>query len=439
MERKSKKGKVLALALCGIAALGIAALGIAGALLFRSGKDMNKEYITQIDHALTSGDFLKADGKLLRNARGEQVQLRGTNIGGYLLREFWMSPVTKALEVRDEITMVLSLAACAGSGSNGNNSNNDVNNDNNGSGIGYELDENTPAWQLDKRENTKLTWYVNADWWNKSWNEDVVTRQMKKDLNLDIEFLTGDDTVLNGLVAGGEYPDIITVFGNTSDLALRANQWAYSLQELADTYDPYFYKVARQESLDWFQLSDGKTYGYPNYSNTQEDYDSGDMYITDAFVIREDVYEALGRPSMKTQEEFLDVLNQIKEKYPDLVPLGFNDLGTGTGSLGDKLQDMLGVPLANEDNSFYDRNLDEDYLSWLRTLRQAHENGCISDDSFSDDGTLFQEKITIGKYACIIMSGISQQSGFLTTFTNNTGVSYIAIDGPRVPWAVSPP
>lgn len=328
------------------------------------------------------------------------------------------------------LCMVLSLAACAGSGNNGNNSN-DVNNDNNGSGIGYELDENTPAWQLDKRENTKLTWYVNADWWNKSWNEDVVTRQMKKDLNLDIEFLTGDDTVLNGLVAGGEYPDIITVFGNTSDLALRADQWAYSLQELADTYDPYFYKVARQESLDWFQLSDGKTYGYPNYSNTQEDYDSGDMYITDAFVIREDVYEALGRPSMKTQEEFLDVLNQIKEKYPDLVPLGFNDLGTGTGSLGDKLQDMLGVPLANEDNSFYDRNLDEDYLSWLRTLRQAHENGCISDDSFSDDGTLFQEKITIGKYACIIMSGISQQSGFLTTFTNNTGVSYIAIDGPQ--------
>lgn len=100
MERKGKKGKVLALALCGIAVL-----GIAGALLFRSGKDMNKEYITQIDHALTSEDFLKADGKLLRNARGEQIQLRGTNIGGYLLREFWMSPVTKTLEVRDEITI----------------------------------------------------------------------------------------------------------------------------------------------------------------------------------------------------------------------------------------------------------------------------------------------------------------------------------------------
>lgn len=254
---------------------------------------------------------------------------------------------------------------------------------------------------------------------------------MKADLHLDIEFLTGDDSVLNGLVASGEYPDIITTFDSNSDLAQRADEWAYSLQELADKYDPYFYNVARQECLDWFQLSDGKTYFYPNYSNTQKDYDSGDMYVTDAFVIREDVYEALGRPEMKTQEQFLDVLNQIKDQFPDLVPLGFNNLGTGEGSLGDTLQDLLGVPLANEDNSFYDRNLDEDYLSWLRTLRQAHENGCISDDSFSDDGTIFQEKISIGKYACLIMSGISQQSGFLTTFTNNTGVSYIAIDGPQ--------
>ena len=33
----------------------------------------------------------------------------------------------------------------------------------------YTLDENTPAWQLDKKENTELTWYVNADWWNTDW------------------------------------------------------------------------------------------------------------------------------------------------------------------------------------------------------------------------------------------------------------------------------
>ena len=215
----------------------------------------------------------------------------------------------------------------------------------------YTLDASKPAWQLDTKEETsKLTWYVNADWWNTSWGEDLV-----------------------------------------------------------DNYDPYFYQVASEDSLNWFSLSDGKTYGYPDYSNTQEDYDSGDIFVKSAFVIRSDIYEALGEPEMQTQEQFLDVLSRIKEEFPDVIPLGFNNFETdGTSSLGDVLQDFLGVPLANEDGSFYDRNLDEDYLSWMQTLNEAYNNGCISDDSFTDDNTAWQEKISIGKYGCILMDGISQ-------------------------------
>ena len=58
---------------------------------------------------------------------------------------------------------------------------------------------------------------------------------------------------------------------------------------------------------------------------------------------------------MGTQEEFLDVLNQIKEQFPDLIPLGFNNFETdGTSSLGDKLRDFLGTPIVNDDNTFYD-------------------------------------------------------------------------------------
>ncbi len=43
---------------------------------------------------------------------------------------------------------------------------------------------------------------------------------------------------------------------------------------------------------------------------------TAEIYAKTAFVIRNDVYEALGKPSMSTQEEFLDVLNQIKEQFP---------------------------------------------------------------------------------------------------------------------------
>lgn len=33
----------------------------------------------------------------------------------------------------------------------------------------YEVNAEVPAYQLDKTEDNKLTWYVNADWWNTDW------------------------------------------------------------------------------------------------------------------------------------------------------------------------------------------------------------------------------------------------------------------------------
>lgn len=42
------------------------------------------------DPTLTEQDFLRADGQVLRNERGEQVVLQGTNLGGWLHFEGWM-------------------------------------------------------------------------------------------------------------------------------------------------------------------------------------------------------------------------------------------------------------------------------------------------------------------------------------------------------------
>lgn len=275
----------------------------------------------------------------------------------------------------------------------------------------YEVDENTPAYQLDTKEDNKLVWYVNADWWNTEWGNDVVTKKIQEDLNLEIEFVTGDDTKLNTYFAGEDLPDIITIFDANSSIAKSASQWAYSLNDLAEKYDPYFYQVAKEDTLNWFKMEDGKTYGYPGYSNSQEDYDSGNLNASTAFVIRKDIYEALGQPSMSTPEEFLDVLMQIKEQFPDVIPFGSNSMTSDEGSLGKDLQNFLGVPIENEDGTWYDRQMDEDYLTWIKTLNQAYKNGCISDDNFSDDGTAHEEKVKAGKYGCIFIGGTPQRSG----------------------------
>lgn len=327
------------------------------------------------------------------------------------------------------LSVALLMSGCGGAGGNNSNPNKELTSVDDR----YTPSAEKPAWQMDtKEETTDLTWYVNADWWNTDFGSDVVTKKIKEDLNINIKFITGDDTKLNTFFAGGEMPDLITVFDSNSPIVQKAASWALPLNELAEKYDPYFNTVAAKDTMNWFKLQDGNTYGYPNYSNTQADYDSGSIPAKTAFIIRKDVYEALGSPKFGTPDEFKTGMDQIKAEFPELIPFGFNSIGTGTGSLGDVLQDVIGVPLEDKEGKFYNRNLDEDYLAWLKALNETYRNGNISDDSFADDGTAFEEKVKSGKYATILLDGTPQQGGNLQIFLSaNKGKEYIAIDGPQ--------
>lgn len=327
---------------------------------------------------------------------------------------------------------LLSLAACGGSENNAGKSEGKTT-DLPSIEDRYELDKTKPAWELDTQKDNKLVWYVNTDWWNTEFGKDVVTKKIKEDLAIDIEFITGDDTKLNTYFAGGDMPDIITVFDSNSSVARKAESWALPLQDLADTYDPYFYEVAREDTLNWYKLNDGKTYGYPDYSNTKEDFESGEVFARDAFIIRKDVYEGIGKPDMTTPENFVKAMNSIKEKYPELIPFGFNDFakdGSSNGSMDKVVQDMLGVPYTDKDGNYYDRNLDEDYIAWIKAFRQAHEDGNVSDDSFTDDGDRFKEKLKTGKYATIMIGSFVNQGIMLQEFAaKEPDAQYIAVDG----------
>lgn len=297
----------------------------------------------------------------------------------------------------------------------------------------YTPEKATPAWKLDTKKDNKLTWYVNAEWWNTDYGKDLITKKVKEDLNLDIEFIVGDDTKLNTYFAGGEMPDIITIFDSNSTVARKADSWALPLQDLADKYDPYFYDVAREDTLNWYKMNDGKTYAYPDYSNAKEDFESGDISARDAFIIRKDVYEAIGKPDMTTPEGFTSAMKDIKEKFPELIPFGFNDFakdGSSNGSMDGVVQDMLGVPYTDKDGNYYDRNLDEGYLNWIKAFRQVHADGNISDDSFTDDGDKFKEKIETGKYASMMMGSFVNQGIPLQKYAASSPEgAYIAVDG----------
>lgn len=345
------------------------------------------------------------------------------------LREMSTVSITKRLARLGVIAAVATatMLIAAGCGSSGSDS---AKSGDNLPKAGYKVSKSTPAWKSDKSKNNTLTWYVNADWWNKSYGKDMITKQIKKDLNLNIKFVTGDDTKLNTYFASGKLPDIVTIFDPNSKVARTADQWAYPLQDLATKYDPYFYKVARTDTLNWYKLKDGKTYGYPDYSNTEADYKSGKVPARDAFIIRKDVLAAIGKQDFTTPEGFVKGMAAIKAKFPKLTPFGFNDFSGGNSSLDNVVQDMLGVPIVTKDNKYYARNLDSDYLKWLNAFREVHAAGNISDDSFTDDSNAFNEKVNAGKYATIMMGSDVNHGINLQTFASkHPDEQYIAIDG----------
>jgi len=288
-----------------------------------------------------------------------------------------------------------------------------------------ERDPNIPGWQQTERtERVTLTWFVQADWWDTSWGDDVITSTIEEWLNIDVEFVTGDEETLNLLFASGNLPDIMTIFDANSQAAQGAATWALPLNELAKRYDPYFFNVASPDTLAWFSLADGNTYAYANYSNTFYDYENDTIPASDAFLIREDVYDAIGRMPMETPEEFLAALDAIAVAFPELVPLG------GVDNFNYNFQNYIGVPIYDADGNWYHRNFDEDYLTWMRTISEAHSRGHVQDDSFVADSTIFEENVRLGNYATIMHGNTIHLSGSLQNFLADTGVQYLAIDGP---------
>lgn len=55
---------------------------------------------------------------------------------------------------------------------------------------------------------------------------------------MDIEFISGDDSKLNAMISSGDMPDIVTLTEKTGQAALKADSWAYSLNDLAKNMTP---------------------------------------------------------------------------------------------------------------------------------------------------------------------------------------------------------
>ncbi|MGM0509098.1 MAG: extracellular solute-binding protein [Fusobacteriota bacterium] len=306
--------------------------------------------------------------------------------------------------------------------------------------IRVKVDPNKPGWKQDDKEVT-FDWYVNFGWFQGKWGRDGATQAITEATGVDVNYSVpvGDGgQKINTMLSSNTLPDLITVgWWEGAYKNLIEGDYVYALDELAEKYDPYFFEVASKEKLGWYQEADGHTYGYPNASYTREDVEKGKETITSnhSFMVRKDIYEALGKPDMTTKEGFLNALKEAKEKFPEvggqsLIPLGLQEFGQTDSTIGAYLQDFLAVPLEKNGRA-YNRRLDPEYKAWLKTFRKANEMGLIKSDIFVDKRQQIEDNMTQGRYFAMLYPHIDALQPLTNIYNNNPERMYIAVPGPK--------
>ncbi len=303
-----------------------------------------------------------------------------------------------------------------------------------------ELSADDPGWQADTSPIT-FDWYVNFSWYANKWGEDAVSKYVTDKTGVSVNFISpagNEAEKMNTMIASGKLPDFITI-GWWEDAVKKMieGELVLPLNELAENYDPYFFKVSDSAKLEWYKQENGNVYGYPNASSSPKDFDRYKELkpSNQTFLVRKDMYEAIGSPDMRTPEGFLNALKAAKEKFPNvngapLIPFGLNEFtDVGNSSLEGYLQNFLALPM-EKDGVVYDRTTDPEYLSWLKVLREVNDNGLLAKDIFIDKRPQMEEKIAQGRYFSMLYQRSDLAAQQQALFANDPNSIYIAVDGP---------
>ena len=292
-----------------------------------------------------------------------------------------------------------------------------------------------------EEEHTKLNWYINYSWFTNQWGGDRVTQTISENTGIDVEFVVpqgSEKEKLDALISQGNLPDLITLWwGEPQVQTLIDNGYVLALNELADQYCPEFFEVAGPEKLEWYTEEDGNIYCYPGSSVAPEDYETGmGIPSNQTFLVRKDMYEALGSPDMTTPEGFSDAVRRAAEMFPEvdgypLIPIGTHEFNeTGCYSFGEYLMNFLAIPF-EKDGKIYDRTTDPEYIRWLKVFRELQQEGYLVQDVFLDKRSQMAEKISRGQYFCMLYQYSDMTAEQRSLWDRDPNMAYMAVDGPR--------
>lgn len=258
----------------------------------------------------------------------------------------------------------------------------------------------------DYLEDEREKWYLGRDteleWWFQFSYHQCEKAASEYDALEPVVYITGVDftgkkpvgsdmEAVNLMMATGDFPDLITL--DASHILVQTlieGGYVYTMEELVDMYEPAFAQevpdavrtAGTDESGTWWGMV-GLVAPEWKYSG-EAPYDLGNH----AYNVRNDIWEALGSPSIASPDDLYNTLKLFKQTYPELNGkesvglVGYGDGADGTlltlgYSFG--LKQYISV---DENNNVTSRYLDPNYEEFVLYLNKLYREGLMDPEFF---------------------------------------------------------
>lgn len=238
-------------------------------------------------------------------------------------------------------------------------------------------------------------------------SETTIGKILQEQTGVDwkLEYVVGDPSTKAGvMIAGGEYPDVISPVG---ELAKLLDAGAYiPLNDLIEEHGPNIKRVYG-DYMDKMKDADGNIYILPftaNIGGYLNDPDAGSNFWIQRRVLKE-----FGYPEVKTLDQYFDLIVKYQEKYPTVDgkdTVGFVTFAGEQGqfyTISNAPMHLAGYP--NDGNVLVDMETHEAKLymasehekKWLKKLNEMNAKGLVDPETFTANGDQFQAKLTSGR------------------------------------------
>ncbi|CAM4083186.1 extracellular solute-binding protein [Saccharibacillus endophyticus] len=253
----------------------------------------------------------------------------------------------------------------------------------------------------------EFSFYGHYDWYTMpNWGEDKASEWIEANKKVNVVPISSGGNAkqkLSTMIVSGELPDVIWTERGADVESLRKAGALVPFDDYLDKY-PNLKKWAGQETIDMLRSEDGKLYQFPNWYTTQPNGNAG-------YLVNKKIYNDLGAPSLETTDDLYDYLVQVKDKYPDVVPLEVGQSAGGVDIMTSAFAEnrpyqysslsMKAIPSGDTLTSVF---TDDVFRETLVYANRLYREKLMSQDAFTQPLEQVEQKIITGKAAVYVAS-----------------------------------